>query len=153
MLVTFSSAPIYNVSFFIAAILCLYFYYVSTYSDPGFVPRPQGRNEQMAIVRGLVEAKTFDEARYCIHCNIHKPLRSKHCKHCERCVAKFDQYVRIRASLKRLCSPGYSHCPFLVVCVGSNNHRSFMLYLFTMVFGVSFFLNLIWRCEQAGACS
>jgi hypothetical protein len=35
---------------------------------------------------------------------VRKPLRSKHCKRCLRCIAKHDQYVHIPASFfSKLC--------------------------------------------------
>jgi len=75
------------------ASLCLTFYYLSITADPGYIPRPKGRTEQRAVVRELMKDKIFDEARYCVKCMVHKPLRSKHCHTCDRCIAKFDQYV------------------------------------------------------------
>ena len=34
----------------------------------------------------------FVEKRYCTVCNIEQPFRSKHCKDCDRCVAKYDHH-------------------------------------------------------------
>ncbi len=69
----------------------------------------------------------FVERRYCIACNIEQPIRSKHCKSCNKCVARFDH-----------------HCPwigkdFLYLihynsiskgkCIGEKNHQLFFWFL------------------------
>ena len=48
----------------------------------------------------------------CATCKIVKPLRSKHCSICDRCVSCFDH-----------------HCPWIGNCVGKANRREFVLYL------------------------
>jgi palmitoyltransferase ZDHHC13/17 len=61
--------------------------------DPGFVPKLKGISEQKAVIDELLSIWKFDEANFCVSCMIRTPLRSKHCKRCQRCVAKHDQYV------------------------------------------------------------
>jgi hypothetical protein len=52
------------------------------------------------------------ERRYCTACNLEQPLRAKHCKDCKYCVALHDH-----------------HCPWLGICIGERNRRSFYWYL------------------------
>jgi palmitoyltransferase len=68
------------------------FYYVTTMrADPGFVPRLNGIAEQKAVIDELLSLWKFDENNFCVTCMIRMPLRSKHCKRCQRCVARHDQ--------------------------------------------------------------
>ena len=69
----------------------IYFYFFTMSSDPGFVPKSASRSASKAVIDELMEARSFDENHFCVHCMVRKPLRSKHCKRCERCVAKTDQ--------------------------------------------------------------
>ncbi|KDO21798.1 hypothetical protein SPRG_12616 [Saprolegnia parasitica CBS 223.65] len=58
----------------------------------------------------------FDsDASPCPTCVTLKPIRSKHCSTCQRCVARFDH-----------------HCPWINNCVGQHNHRSFLAFLFCL---------------------
>lgn len=34
----------------------------------------------------------YVERRYCTACNLDQPLRSKHCRDCNRCVAQYDHH-------------------------------------------------------------
>lgn len=71
--------------------LTTYFYVLAFTEDPGFVPKMSSRRQQKAVVDELFGLWKFDENNFCMHCMIRKPLRSKHCRRCNRCVAKHDQ--------------------------------------------------------------
>lgn len=88
---TFSTAPISNIIFAVFYISCTYFYTLSMIEDPGFIPKTTSRAEQRQAIRAMLDTQKFDEKHFCIPCAVRKPLRSKHCKRCNRCVAKQDQ--------------------------------------------------------------
>jgi len=54
----------------------------------------------------------YIEQKYCVVCKIEQPLRTKHCRQCNRCVATYDH-----------------HCPWIGNCVGERNRRYFFYYL------------------------
>ncbi|KAI1344242.1 hypothetical protein F5Y15DRAFT_365937 [Xylariaceae sp. FL0016] len=119
---TFSAHPLLNFCFIICYGLTSYFYATCMVYDPGFVPKMNGIAEQKAVIDELLSLWKFDETNFCVTCMIRSPLRSKHCRRCQRCVAKHDH-----------------HCPWVNNCVGVNNHRHFFLYLISLTFGVLLF--------------
>ncbi|KAF2395734.1 palmitoyltransferase akr1, partial [Trichodelitschia bisporula] len=122
---TYYTNPFLNLLFGAFFGLCTYFYFRTMTEDPGFVPKPGSRSEQKVIIEELLDKRLFDETHFCVTCMIRRPLRSKHCKKCQRCVAKQDH-----------------HCPWVDNCIGVNNHRRFVLYVLTMATGVVFWLLL-----------
>ncbi|KAF7560435.1 hypothetical protein G7046_g3720 [Stylonectria norvegica] len=108
-----------NLLFAILYGLTAYFYIACMRYDPGFVPKMNGIAEQKAVIDELLQQWKFDESNFCVTCMIRTPLRSKHCRRCQRCVAKHDH-----------------HCPWVNNCVGINNHRHFFLYLISLTLGI-----------------
>ncbi|KAI4941028.1 hypothetical protein J4E91_011021 [Alternaria rosae] len=102
-----------------------YFYFFTMTTDPGFVPKSASRSASKAVIDELMELRQFDEHHFCVNCMVRKPLRSKHCKRCERCVAKSDH-----------------HCPWVNNCVANNNHRHFVLYVLSLELGIVMFIRL-----------
>lgn len=90
---TYSSHAFLNFFFAVFYGLTSYFYIYAMIEDPGHVPKLGSRNQQRNVITELFEAWRFDEENFCVYCMIRKPLRSKHCRRCARCVSKHDQYV------------------------------------------------------------
>ncbi|KAL7686733.1 putative cyclase-associated protein CAP/septum formation inhibitor MinC [Plasmopara halstedii] len=56
------------------------------------------------------------DLHFCNECHVFQPLRTKHCKDCARCTRQYDH-----------------HCDCVGTCVGENNRRIFLLYLFLQI--------------------
>ena len=89
--VAFSTNSLYALSFIICFGFCTYFYVLAMIEDPGYVPKSSSRAQQKAIIDELLTLWKYDDRNYCVLCNIRMPVRSKHCRSCGRCVAKYDQ--------------------------------------------------------------
>ncbi|KAJ5591738.1 uncharacterized protein N7459_002107, partial [Penicillium hispanicum] len=122
---TYSSSPILNLLFAVFYCLTSWFYIMAMIEDPGYVPKISSRNQQREIVKHLFELWKFDEENFCVPCMSRKPLRSRHCRRCGRCVAKHDH-----------------HCPWIDNCVGANNLRHFVLYIVCLEIGIILFVQL-----------
>ncbi|CAF4453881.1 unnamed protein product, partial [Adineta steineri] len=65
-------------------------YYLAIKRDPGFIV---GNRDQLhRNIIQLVEQNLFDYETFCTSCLIKRPIRSKHCKDCHRCISKFDHH-------------------------------------------------------------
>ncbi|EUC55456.1 palmitoyltransferase AKR1 [Rhizoctonia solani AG-3 Rhs1AP] len=114
--------------YFVSASLCAYNFFRSITLDPGTCPKPGSAGEMKAIIEKLTAEGKLNGQSFCINCMARKPLRSKHCRVCDRCVARFDH-----------------HCPWVWNCVGVNNHRQFIIFVSTLVTGIFWFNYLTWQ--------
>ncbi|KAI8918900.1 ankyrin repeat-containing domain protein [Entophlyctis helioformis] len=110
-------------------IYCMYMGFVS---DPGYIRKASSPEEKCETVVSLAENGMLDARNYCTSCEIRKPIRSKHCRVCNRCVAKFDH-----------------HCPWTFNCIGHLNHRYFMVFCITLVMGGSLFVWIAFQYVAA----
>lgn len=90
-------------SLVLCAATCALYTYVWL-KDPGYV----AKSEQPAYELLASECNSVP----CPTCVTLKPLRSKHCASCRRCVHRFDH-----------------HCPWINNCVGVGNHFGFLVFL------------------------
>ncbi|KAF6018027.1 ZDHHC17 [Bugula neritina] len=118
-----------HLAFFANTALLMYHFYMAVKCDPGFIQT--NRQQQSKVILDLAELETISVEQFCSTCIIHKPLRSKHCSTCNKCVAKFDH-----------------HCPWIFNCVGASNTRHFILYLtylIGMILWCSYGCVTFWR--------
>ena len=75
----------------------------------------------------------YDSYNICAECEILRPMRSKHCDVCNKCVKVYDH-----------------HCPWINNCVGANNYRFYCVFIVSTIItllaiialnGYSFTLN------------
>jgi len=75
-------------------------------TNPGAVPIQYQPNNLLSQEQG-------DQLPMCSRCNGFKPPRAHHCSQCDRCIMKMDH-----------------HCPWVNNCVGMNNQKHFVLFVF-----------------------
>ena len=91
-------------------ILIIWTVYATSKSDPGQVPLYWG------FYIGDPDSK---RTRYCLMCNVFKPLRCHHCSMCNRCVLNMDH-----------------HCPWINSCIGFYNRKFFIQMVFYLILSI-----------------
>ncbi|KAE8621183.1 hypothetical protein XENTR_v10004714 [Xenopus tropicalis] len=98
---------------------------IQTVRDCDGFPQPQTDGDSLVA-----------EKNWCKMCQLVRPPRSGHCMICGFCVRRLDH-----------------HCVWINNCIGSHNHRFFILlllfFLFTSVYGITVTLNLLCRGRNA----
>ncbi|KAH7107873.1 ankyrin [Auriculariales sp. MPI-PUGE-AT-0066] len=113
---------LWHLAFGICLALCAYNFFRATTLDPGTCPKPANDAELKSIIEELTSEGRLNGQTFCISCMGKKALRSKHCRICEKCVGRHDH-----------------HCPWVWNCVGVNNHRQFIIFVTSLVFGILLF--------------
>eukprot|EP01080_Neovahlkampfia_damariscottae_P010973 gene10973-3680_t len=103
-----------------ASILVYTFLCITSFMDPGILPRTPDLTEDNstdsrciphAQETVLVNGKPT-VLKYCFTCQIYRPPRSSHCSICDNCVENFDH-----------------HCPWTGTCIGKRNYRFFFTFV------------------------
>ncbi|KAF5175963.1 S-acyltransferase [Thalictrum thalictroides] len=97
----------------------LVMFYRCSRKDPGYIRMnihdPQNLKDDEPLLKIELNNPTLlagNWSQLCATCKIVRPLRSKHCSTCDRCVEQFDH-----------------HCPWVSNCVGKKNKWDFFMFL------------------------
>ncbi|CAN0920902.1 Probable protein S-acyltransferase 23 [Linum grandiflorum] len=101
------------------AVLALIMLYRCSSKDPGYIKRLEDLDKDANTKDPLLNLDVNnssvwigDWSQLCPTCKIIRPVRSKHCSTCNRCVEQFDH-----------------HCPWISNCVGKRNKRDFFIFV------------------------
>ncbi|KAG2607479.1 hypothetical protein PVAP13_4NG249400 [Panicum virgatum] len=104
----------------------LVMFYKCSRKDPGYINintrGSQNQRDDEPLLKMELENPALlsgNWSQLCITCKIVRPVRSKHCSTCDRCVEQFDH-----------------HCPWVSNCIGKKNKWEFFMFLTLEVFAM-----------------
>jgi len=105
--------PVYSYFCCLAFASAVFWFSVTSFTDPGIIPRGPKPSGPMPPQRTRTDERgaTVYET-WCSTCNVYRPPRSSHCSDCDNCVRDFDH-----------------HCPFTRNCIGARNYGPFVMFL------------------------
>lgn len=130
----FDLFSLYSMSFLMVTYLSWYNFYKAWKTNPGIISA--NRDQMNKTILQFVEQNEFSLEQFCTACIIRKPLRSKHCSECDHCVAKFDH-----------------HCPWVDNCIGQNNLKYFVGFIFWTPVCLAFYVHGAITCNKHNSSS
>ncbi|XP_023331098.1 probable protein S-acyltransferase 23 isoform X2 [Eurytemora carolleeae] len=129
--VTWDLLPVTHYSFLTVNLIMWISLIFSNRRNPGFLPQNTDEYhnaiKQIAYYDEWKHHRGPDIMRLCHTCRSVRPLRAKHCRVCDRCVAQFDH-----------------HCPYISNCVGLRNRGWFLL--FTLSVAINCSITIFFAC-------
>ncbi|KAF8977401.1 palmitoyltransferase akr1 [Entomortierella lignicola] len=120
-----SHLALLNLVFALGYSSTMYFFYGAVMADPGWTKPNTSIESQRNTVVQMADRGLLDIRHFCVSCVSQRPMRSKHCRFCKRCVTKFDH-----------------HCPWIHNCIGAKNHRAFIFFLIIFIISVPVYAYL-----------
>ena len=93
-----------------------YFFLRSWRGDPGIIRPTMDQRFRTIIELSERGGAGFEPSVFCSACLARRPVRSKHCSVCDKCVARLDH-----------------HCPWVGNCIGAKNHKFFIGFLVMLI--------------------